>query len=254
MAKWTKFPHDQKSITYAGDALKKNWDALHKGDNEPFPEEANLIDAWRAYHAGNFAEAVDEGGGTIVAAKATAIYTTYLEPKDSAKAGHYQVAMGIADKLRAEEVKNINAHYQFAYAAGRYSQSISIIKALKEGYGGKIKSALETVLKLDRKHAEANTAMGAYHAEIIDKVGVMVGKLTYGASKDAAVEHFEKALKLTPQSPIAHIEYANGLLMLFGDKEMDKATKLYEKAAKMKGKDAMEMLDIEMAKGELEDE
>lgn len=254
MAKWTKFPHDQKSITYAGDALKKNWDALHKGDNEPFPEEANLIDAWRAYHAGNFAEAVDEGGGTIVAAKATAIYTTYLEPKDSAKAGHYQVAMGIADKLRAEEVKNINAHYQFAYAAGRYSQSISIIKALKEGYGGKIKLALETVLKLDPKHAEANTAMGAYHAEIIDKVGVMVGKLTYGASKDAAVEHFEKALKLTPQSPIAHIEYANGLLMLFGDKEMDKATKLYEKAAKMKGKDAMEMLDIEMAKGQLEDE
>ena len=42
--------------------------------------------------------------------------------------------------------------------------------------------------------------------------------------------------------------------MLFGDKETDKATKLYEKAAKMKGKDAMEMLDIEMAKGELEDE
>ena len=253
MAKWTKFPHDQKSITYAGDALKKNWDALHKGDNEPFPEEANLIDAWRAYHAGNFAEAVDAGGGLVVAAKATAIYTTYLEPKDSAKAGHYQAAMGIADKLRAKEVKNINAHYQFAYAAGRYSQSISIIKALKEGYGGKIKLALDTVLKLDPKHAEANTAMGAYHAEIIDKVGVMVGKLTYGASKDAAVEHFEKALKLTPQSPIAHIEYANGLLMLFGDKETDRATKLYEKAAKMKGRDAMEMLDIEMAKEELED-
>ena len=254
MAKWTKFPHDQKSITYAGEALKKNWDALHKGDNEPFPEDANLIDAWRAYHAGNFAEAVDAGGGLVVAAKATAIYTTYLEPKDSAKAGHYQAAMGIADKLRAKEVKNINAHYQFAYAAGRYSQSISIIKALKEGYGGKIKLALDTVVKLDPKHAEANTAMGAFHAEIIDKVGVMVGKLTYGASKDAAVEHFEKALKLTPQSPIAHIEYANGLLMLFGDKEMDRATKLYEKAAKMKGKDAMEMLDIEMAKGELEDE
>ena len=125
---------------------------------------------------------------------------------------------------------------------------------MKEGYGGKIKSALETVLRLDPKHAEANTAMGAYHAEIIDKVGGMVGKLTYGASKDAAVEHFEKALKLTPQSPIAHIEYANGLLMLFGDKEIDKATKLYEKAAKMKGKDAMEMLDIEVAKEELEDE
>jgi len=96
--------------------------------------------------------------------------------------------------------------------------------------------------------------MRAYHAEIIDKVGGMVGKLTYGVSKDAAVEHFENALKLTPQSAIAHIEYANGLLMLFGDKKMAKATQLYEKAAKMKGKDAMEILDIEMAKEELEDE
>jgi tetratricopeptide (TPR) repeat protein len=253
MAKWNKFPHDAKAITYAGDALKKNWDALHKGDNEAYPKDAALQDAWRQYHAGNFAEAAELGEGSVVAPKATAIYATYLEKKDAAKVKLFQDAMQMADELRSAEPKNANAHYQYAYAAGRYSQSISIIKALKEGYGGKIKTALETVLKLDPKHAEAHTAMGAYHAEIIDKVGSMVGKLTYGANKDTAVEHYEKALKLTPASPIAHIEYANGLLMLYGDKEMDKATKLYEKAAKMKGKDAMEVLDIEMAKEELED-
>ncbi len=257
MAKWNKFPHDQKAIMYAGEALKKNWNTLHQGDNEPFPQEAGLQETWRQYHAGNFAEAATHGTpgkSTVVAAKAISIYATYLEQKDAVRVKLFQQAMEMADGLRNEDKKNINAHYQYAYAAGRYAQSISIIKALKEGFGSKIKSALETVLKLDPKHAEANTAMGAYHAEIIDKVGGMVGKLTYGASKDAAIEHFEKALKLTPQSPIAHIEYANGLLLLFGDKEMDKATKLYEKAAKMKGHDAMEMLDIEMAKAELEDE
>lgn len=254
MAKWNKFPHDQKAITFTGDALKKNWDGLHKGDNEPYPKDAALQEAWRQYHAGNFGEAVELGEGSVAGIRAKSIYATYLEKKDAAKVKLYQEAMQAADVLRASEPKNANAHYQYAYAAGRYSQSISIVKALKEGYGGKIKSALETVLKLDPKHAEAQTAMGAYHAEIIDKVGSMVGKLTYGASKDAAIEHYEKALKLTPQSPIAHIEYANGLLMLYGDKEVDKATKLYEKAAKMKGKDAMEMLDIDMAKDELEDE
>ena len=127
------------------------------------------------------------------------------------------------------------------------------MKALKEGYGGKIKAALETALRLDGKHAEGHTALGAYHAEIIDKVGAMVGRLTYGASKDLAVEHFEKAIKLNPASPIAHIEYANGLLMLFGDKEEDKAVTLYKKAAKMKGRDAMEVLDVELARGELAD-
>ncbi len=256
MAKWHIFPHDQKAITYAGDALKKNWDALHKGDNEPFPKEAGMQEAWRQFHAGNFAAAVEAaeklGGGTV-ATKATSIYATHLESKDAVKVKHFQDAMELAAALMKAEPKNPNAHYQYAYAAGRYSQSISIMKALKEGYGGKIKTALETALKLDAKHADAHTAMGAYHAEIIDKVGALVGKLTYGANKDAAVEHYEKAIKLNPTSPIAHIEYANGLLMLFADKEEDKAVKLYEKAGKMKAKDAMDILDIAMANNELED-
>lgn len=251
MAKWNKFPHDQKAITYTGDALKKNWSALHMGDNEPYPKDTGIQEAWRQFHAGNF-EAATKNGGTV-AAKATTIYATHLETKDAAKVRHFQDAMELASTLIKAEPKNPNAHYQYAYAAGRYSQSVSVLKALKDGYGGKIKNALETAMKLDAKHADAYTAMGAYHAEIIDKVGALVGKLTYGANKDAAVEHYEKAIKLNPASPIAHIEYANGLLMLFGDKEEAKAVKLYEKAAKMKAKDAMDVLDIAMANDELED-
>ncbi len=252
MSKWMKFPHDQKAITYTGDALKKNWDALHKGDNEPFPKDTQLQEAWRQFHAGNFAAAAAHAGSTV-AIKATSIYATHLESKNAAKVKLYQDAMAMAVALIKSEPKNPNAHYQYAYAAGRYSQSISIIKALKEGYGGKIKTALESAIKLDPKHADAHTALGAYHAEILDKIGALVGKLTYGANKDTAVEHYEKAIKLNPGSPIAHIEYANGLLMLFGDKEEDKAVKLYEKASKIKAKDAMDVLDIAMANSELED-
>jgi tetratricopeptide (TPR) repeat protein len=253
MAKWSKFPHDQKSITYAGDALKKNWEALHKGDGEPYPKETGLQEAWRQYHAGNFAEAAEAGKGHTVEIKATSIYANFLEKKEATKIALYQDSMKMATALMKSEPKNPNAHYQYAYAAGRYSQSISVVKALKEGYGGKIKAALETTLTLDPKHAEAHSALGAYHAEIIDKIGGMVGRLTYGASKDLAVEHFEKAIKLNPAAPIAHIEYANGLLLLFGDKEEDKAVKLYEKVVKMKGRDAMEVLDIDRASEELED-
>ena len=49
-----------------------------------------------------------------------------------------------------------------------------------------------------------------------------------------------------------HIEYGNGLIMLFGKSRLAEATKLYEKAAKLKPADAMERLDVEMAKSELE--
>lgn len=252
-AKWSKTPVDTKAVTYAGETLKKQWEALHKGDNEGYPKDVTLQDAWRAFHAGDFASAAALGEGHTVAVKATSIYANHVEKKDAVKVKLYQDAMKMAEALMKSDPKNANAFYQYAYAAGRYSQSISVMQALKEGYGGKIKAALETALKLDAKHADAHTAMGAFHAEIIDKVGAMVGKLTYGASKDASVDQYEKSIKLNPQSPIALIEYANGLLMLFGDKEVDKATKLYEKAAKMKGRDAMELMDIEIAAAELED-
>ena len=258
MAKWASYPHPQKEFTYSADALKKAWDGLHAGDREPFPKDASLVEAWRQYHMGNFAEAVDAGlkkglAGYTVANKAAAMYATYLETKDAAKIKLFEEVMRRAEEAIAKDAKNPNAHYLYAYAAGRYSQGISVMKALSQGYGGKIKTALETAIKLESKHADAHTAMGAYHAEIIDKVGAMVGGLTYGAKKEKGVEHFDKALKLAPKSPVTHIEYANGLMLLFGDKKIDEATALYEMAAAMKPRDAVENLDVEAAKEELED-
>ena len=135
---------------------------------------------------------------------------------------------------------------------GRYSQGISVAKALAQGLGGKIKDALLTAMKLEPKHADANIAYGAYQSEVIDKVGGIVAGVTYGAKKDSAVEHFQKALKLNPDSAIARIEYANGLIMLFGKTRLDEATTLYEQAAACKPVDAMERLDVERAKAELE--
>ena len=255
-AKWTAFPHPDKAFSYAGDALKKNWDKLHRGDCEPFPKDPAVQEAWRHYHAGRFQEAMEQGleaggAGITVANKAQSIYANGVEPKEPAQVKHFEEVMARAVAQASKEPKNANAHYQYAYSAGRYSQRISIAKALAQGYGGKIRSALEAALKIDPKHADAHIALGAFHAEIIDKIGGMVGRLTYGASKEASEEHYKKALKLTPDSPIAHIEYANGLIMLHGKKAIEEASALYEKASKMKPKDAMEKLDIDRARAEL---
>ena len=64
---------------------------------------------------------------------------------------------------------------------------------------------------------------------------------------------YKDALKLNPTSAIAMVEYANGLVMLEGDKKMKEAEKLYVDAAACTPLDAMERLDVEMAKAELED-
>ncbi len=257
-AAWKKFPHADKAFVYTGAALKKNWDRLHRGDREAYPADTAVQEAWRLYHQGEFQKACEAGlaaglDGYNAANKATMIYANYLETDDKRKLILFQEISERCEELQQAQPKNANAYYIQAYALGRYSQGISVLKALTQGLGGKIKSALETALKLDPKHADASSALGAYHAEVVDKVGAMVGKLTYGASKDTAVKHFAAALKLAPDSAIACIEYANALVMLFGQSRMDEAVELYEKAAAATPVDAMERLDVELAKSELED-
>lgn len=257
MAKWTAFPHDGAAYTYDGAALRKNWARLHAGDAEPLPKDDKVLAAWALFHAGEFQKAADAGlkaggAGITVANKAQAIYANYLEKSEKTK---LELFMEVAERAEAEiaaDPKNANAHYFMAYALGRYSQGISIAKALAQGLGGKVKSALETTIKLAPKHADAHIALGAFHAEVIDKVGSLLGR-TQGASKDAGIAAYKTALKLNPTSAIAMVEYANGLVMLEGDKKMKEATKLYEDAAACVPMDAMERLDVEMAKAELED-
>jgi tetratricopeptide (TPR) repeat protein len=259
MARWSKFPGDGGTFNYAGDALKKAWPKLHRADAEPWPKDPALQEAWRLFHAGQFQAAAQAGlalgsAGWAVANLATSIHANYLEKKETEQIALFKEVMARAEAHQRDEPVNPAGYYHYAYAAGRYSQRISVVKALAEGYGGKIRAALETTLKLAPRHAHAHSAMGAYHAEIISKVGAMVGGLTYGAKKDLAEKHYAEALKLAPDCAIAMTEYANGLLLLYGDKKMEAATDLYVKAAELTPLDAMEWLDIEAAKAELEDE
>ena len=257
MARWTAFPH---AGDYALDAasLKKNWARLHQGDCEPLPKEAPVLQAWVLFHNGEFQKAAEAGlkaggAGITVANKATCIYANYLETKEKLKLDLFMEVAERAEAQQASEPKNANAYYWQAYALGRYGQGISVAKALAQGLGSKVKNALEQAIKLSPKHADAHIALAAFHAEVIDKVGSLIGGMTYGAKKDLGLALFREALQLNPGSAIAMIEHANGMVMLEGDKKMKEATRLYEQAAASTPLDAMERLDVEMAKAELED-
>ncbi len=271
---WSAFPHDNKPFDYSGAKLAKAWQDLHRGDREPFPDAQRigqldpsqadpdtaaktLADAWRAYHRGDFAQAVDLGEsigllGHAVVNKASGIYADYLEEDEDTKLAIYTAGIERAEAACKAFPDDPNAHYFHAFLLGRYSQCISVAKALAQGVGGRIKASLESALKLSPEHAEALTAMGLYHAEIIDKVGKLVGSMTYGASADKALQCCEKALELTPAAPIAHLEYGNALYLLFGDKRLEDSNKAYQQAADMEPADAMQMLDIEYAKSSME--
>ncbi len=278
---WAAFPHDAKGFAYAGDALKKAWPKLHAGDCEPYPDLKRaqaLIDAagkaapkgkdaaalaealqeaWRAFHRGDFKAAYEAGTalgpvGASVAIKAIGIHATYLVDDEQEMLKRFEDAVKLAEAAMKALPEEANSHYRYAFALGRYSQGISIAKALKDGVAGKVRTALDTALELAPEHAEAHTAMAIYHSEIVAKVGGMIGGLTYGAKASEAEKHIKAALKLTPNSPIAHVEHGNLLLLLHGDKKEDDAAGAYEKASKLKPVDAMEALDAAYAAAQIE--
>lgn len=280
-AHWIAFPHPLKSYVHEGAALAKHWERLHTGDAEPFPDEAwvvamykaqpalkkqigdadaaaeTLRQAWTAHHRGAFEEATRLGEslgalGATVANKSEGIYATYLVEDADTRRQHFENCAKRAEAAIAALPQYANAHYFHAFALGRYSQAISIMKALSQGIAGKVKASLDTALKLAPNHAEAHVAMAVYHAEVIAQVGGMIGGLTYGVKAEKAIEHLDTARKLAPHAPVVHLETGNVLLKLYGKKKIAEAKAAYEAAAKCKAMDAMERLDVEQAKAELE--
>lgn len=255
MATWTAFccsdmyPFDAHSV-------KKYWARLHAGDQEPLPDDEQVLHAWVHFHRGEFEQAAELGAlagqrGTAVASKATCIYANYLEPKEKNRLRLFKDVAERAAALSTAEPGNANAFYWYAYALSHYSQGISVAKALAQGLGGRVKSALEKTIELQPRHADAHIALGAFHADVIDKVGTLIANMTYGAKKETCLNLFERALSLTPQSANARVEYANALVILDGDKRLQDATRYYEQAANTRAFDATEHLDVGMAQIEL---
>ncbi len=257
MALWTAFAHTA-DYPFTVARVKRHWKRLHTSDQEPLPQDPQVLQAWALFHSGQFEDAAHAGiqagpAGTTVANKATCMYANYLEPREKAKLALFQEVASRAAEQSVAEPHNANAFYWQGYALGRYSQGISVAKALAQGVGSKIKVALETAIALQPEHADAHTALGTFHAEIIDKVGALIGYMTYGVKTDTSLRLLQQARTLAPHSPCAMMEYANALVMLEGDPRLEEATQLYKQAASTRALDALERLDVDMAQAELAD-
>ncbi len=257
MSPWNPFPH---TADYALDApaVLAHWERLHRGDAEPAPKPGAVLSAWVLFHQGEFQKAEQaglkaRGAGLTVANKAASMYATYLETTEKKRQALYLDVAQRAAAQAADNPNDPNAHYWHGYALGRYTQGISVAKALALGLGRKVKTSLETTLKLEPRHADAHLALGMFHAEVIDKVGPLIGAMTYGAKKETGLSLLQAGLKLNPASPIGLMEYGNGLVMLEGDKKLKEATEFYEKAAACVAVDATERLEVDMARAELAD-
>jgi tetratricopeptide (TPR) repeat protein len=263
--------------------LHERWTRLHHTDREPWPEEhllgrlaaghprlaswieshggaaavaRVLQEAWQEFHAGDFARAVRLGEalwtlGASVANKAAAVDSLYSKRSAAETLSALEAAIERGTRAVAELPEHANTHYTLALVLGRYSQRISIAKALTQGLAGRVRAHLERALALEPRHAEAHLAFGLFHAEIVARLGSLAASLAYGASQREALGHFRRAHALAPGSPIVHMEFAHGLMLLDAARYRVQAQALYRDAAACEPADEMERLDVERARAGL---
>lgn len=236
--------------------LPAQWKRLHALDCEPLPSDAALLQGWALFHTGQFEEAELAGlaagrAGISLANRAAAAHATLVEPGEKARLELFQRIHARASAHATDDPDNPNAWFWKAYALMRYSQAIHVARALAQGLGSQVRAALEKTLELAPNHVYGHLALGAFHAEVIDKVGPLIGAMTYGARAGSAMHHFSEALRLAPDSAAVLVEYADALITLEGESRLAEAARLYEQAARVAPRDAVEQLWAELARAGL---
>lgn len=133
------------------------------------------------------------------------------EAEDPVRRQHYYVAEQWAREALARCPQTPNAHFFVAVTSG--------LLALYEGPKQKIRRSrevlqhLKTTLELDSTHHGAHHALGRWHRELakLSWIEKTVAKIVYGgvppgASYEAAVAHFKKAIELAPRRIDHHKE------------------------------------------------
>ena len=205
---------------------------------------AQSIDDVRAAHEdGRFLEAADLGealgtpAGYTLAAQSLALYAHY---KATAEEWSEVVerAMQMGEAAVNADPTSPEAHCHLAHAVARYAQRSSTMTAIRKNLAGKIRDLLETALEIDPDHALTHMMLGIWHADVA--ASGFLARTIYGANREDAIHHYERAMELAPDSKILLYEYAMSLPVLDEDGGAEAALEMLEKALGLPVLDAHE--------------
>lgn len=215
--------------------------------------DAQSIEVARsAFNEGRFVEAVELAAaletseGYALAAESLAIHGYHFAADDD-RTALYGRAFEFAQEAIRLDAANPEAHFQSAHVMGRQAQIVGVLAALNRGYARKVRAAFEEALRHDPQLAKAHVSLGAWHAEIVSKMGRFVAGITYGASRREALAYFEQAAELAPDDIVVLLEYANGLLLLGRNRNREQTRELLTSAVNLPPKNAYDRIVHEQA-------
>ena len=192
---------------------------------DSFETAQAAYDDGRFLQAAEIAEALGTARGLTLANLSLVTHGYYIA-EDAEKQALYERAMALGERAVELDPGDAEGTLRWGQAMGRYTQTIGVVKAFRQGYAGRIRDAFEAALAIDSDMAEAHISMGAWHAEGIKEGGFMA-RVTLGASKKTGAEHYERGFELDPESKVVVYEYARGLLMLNERRNRKRAREMY---------------------------
>lgn len=243
------------------------WKELKFQDEDYAMHSRNTLEVWLLFFRGDFQAARSLGyeyGGfaRVPAIFSQIVYAIYLAETLKEKHALLQDAansvaeLGTVFQPRPQDDDAYRADYAmirlgYTYAMCRIAEDVSIGTALLRDYVGKVFVASNDILAVYPEHPLGLALSAGIHANVIRRGGKLASNIVFGANVEDARGRFETSFAMAPDIALTRFEYANTLLYIDSDKEIDESIKQLELAASFVPRHAVEALDIAYAKKRL---
>lgn len=251
-SRYLKFPGLLQSLQYQ-DA---NWQQ----------HSLNVLEVWQAFFRGDYQHAYQLGneyGGyaQVPGVVSEIIQAVYLTPTLAQKQALLRDAIlriknygqqfpyVAGDKKFSDDYAMLRLG--FAYAIGRLAEDESVPALLTNHHPVIAMNTVTELLAVSPNHPMGLALAGGVDANVIRRVGKLVGSLGLDVHAFDADKAFEQAIRLVPDMAILRYEYANSLLYTKGRTAWPLAQQQLQAAVAATPLDVMEALDTAYAKKHL---
>ncbi len=188
--------------------------AVAEDNFEPLATAVQHI--WRLHFQGDFEQAYQLGkklgpAGLIPALYSRLIYTTLIEKDDAKRLTAYREISHRSNQLLPLAPDHAFSLFGLAYAHARELELMSTSAAASTDYLSQTQDILERLQKRYPQRALYPAMLGGLHAGVVERVGSIIGTMTYGSSESGALKAFSRALSLESGVPVILNEYAAAL-------------------------------------------